>query len=107
MPGRGLTVSTEPAPDGADLALEFVRFCYRRRHVGWPQMYDEMSVVAGHSLFRGLGFADLAERGVSFFLSELPRLKGLTEQVIAEETATLEPRPGLTTLTLAPATAAT
>ena len=96
-------MSNEPAPDGVDLALEFVRFCYRRRHVGWPQIYDEMSNVAGHGLFRGLGYADLAEHGVSFFLAELPRLVALTERVIAEESAA-EPNPVLTTLTLAPAT---
>jgi hypothetical protein len=99
-----LTVAIEPASDGADLALDFVRFCYRRRHVGWPQLYDEMSVVAGRSLFRGLSYADLAEGGVSFCLPDLPRLVALTERVIAEEAATVEPRPGLATLTLAPAT---
>jgi hypothetical protein len=101
--GRGLIVAIEPAPDGADLALEFVRFCYRRRHVAWPALYDEMSVVAGHGLFRGMGYAELAEHGVSLCLPELPRLSRLAERVIAEEAATVEPRPELTTLTLVPA----
>ena len=100
-------MATEPAPDGADLALEFVRFCYRRRHVAWPALYDEMSVVAGHGLFRGMGYADLAEHGVSLCLPELPRLSALTQRVIAEETAmeaaAVEPRPELTTLSLVPA----
>ncbi|MER3417986.1 MAG: hypothetical protein C4343_02495, partial [Chloroflexota bacterium] len=27
-------------------AAEFVRFCYRRRPVGWPELYDEMCAVA-------------------------------------------------------------
>ena len=97
-------MAIEPASEAVDLALEFVRFCYRRRRVGWPQLYDEMSVVAGRALFRGLTYSDLAERGVSFCLPELPRLVALTERVIAEEAATVEPRPGLATLTLAPAT---
>lgn len=101
-------MATEPVPDGADLALEFVRFCYRRRHVAWPALYDEISVVAGHGLFRGMGYLDLAEHGVSLCLSELPRLAELTGRVVAEEAATeaatVEPRPGLTTLTLATAT---
>ena len=97
-------MSNEPAPDGADLALEFTRFCYRRRHVGWPSLYDEMSLVAAHGLFRGMGYTDLAEHGVSFCLNEMHRLVALTERVIAEEAATVEPRPGLATLTLAPAT---
>ena len=97
-------MATEPAPEGVDLALEFVRFCYRRRPVGWPLMYDEMSAVASHGLFRGLSYADLAERGISLCLTELPRLAELTRHVIAEETASVEPRPGMTTLTLAAAT---
>ncbi|HUP82574.1 MAG TPA: hypothetical protein VM284_00090 [Candidatus Limnocylindria bacterium] len=103
MQGRGLTVAIEPVPDGADLALEFVRFCYRRRHVAWPALYDEMSVVAGHGLFRGMGYADLAERGVSLCLGELPRMAVLTERVIREEAPTAEPLPEMATLTLVPA----
>jgi hypothetical protein len=103
MQGRGFIVAFEPAPDGAELALEFVRFCYRRRHVAWPALYDEMSVVAGHGLFRGMSFLDLAEHGVSMSLPELPRLAALTERVIREETPTVEPQPELTTLTLVPA----
>jgi hypothetical protein len=99
-----LIVAIEPVPEGVDLALEFVRFCYRRRPVGWPLIYDEMSAVASHGLFRGLGYADLAERGVSLCLTELPRLAELTRRVIAEETASVESRPELTTLTLVPAT---
>lgn len=99
-----MTVAIEPAPEGVDLALEFVRFCYRRRPVGWPLMYDEMSAVASHGLFRGLGYADLAERGISLCLTELPRLAELTRRVIAEEIPAVEPLPELTTLTLIPAT---
>ena len=97
-------MAIEPASEGADLALDFVRFCYRRRHVGWPQIYDEMSVVAGRGLFHNMSYADLAEHGVSFCLAELPRLVELTARVVAEEAATVEPRPGMATLTLAAAT---
>ena len=96
-------MATEPAPDGAELALEFVRFCYRRRHVPWPALYDEMSVVASHGLFRGMGYLDLAERGVSLCLPELPKLAALTHRVVAEEAPIAEPLPELTTLTLVPA----
>jgi hypothetical protein len=95
-------VPVEPS-EGADLALEFVRFCYRRRRVPWPELYDEMSSVAGHGLFRGLGYCELAERGISFCLADLPRLVALTARVVAEEAATVEPRPGMATLSLAPA----
>jgi hypothetical protein len=51
-----------------------------------------------------MGYADLAEHGVSLCLTELPRLSALTQRVIAEEGASVEPRPELTTLTLVPAT---
>ena len=35
-----------PAPRTLDQdAAEFVRFCYRRRRVGWPELYDEMCAV--------------------------------------------------------------
>jgi hypothetical protein len=91
------------APIAADDALEFVRFCYRRRRVGWPGLYDEMVAVAARGAFRGLGYGDLAERGISFCLADLPRLVALTERVVREEQPVAEPRPGTATLSLAPA----
>jgi hypothetical protein len=51
-----------------------------------------------------MGYADLAEHGVSLCLNELPRLSAITARVIAEEAAAVEPLPELTTLTLVPAT---
>src|SRR5580765_965925 len=48
----------EPAPSAE--AVEFVRFCYERKKVGWPELYDEMCGVAGRGLFRGWGADDLA-----------------------------------------------
>ena len=33
-------------------AVEFIRFCYARRRVGWPELYDEMCAVASRGLFR-------------------------------------------------------
>ncbi len=71
----------------ADVALEFVRFCYRRRSVAWPALYDEMCAVAARGVFRGMGFGDLVEHGVSFCLSDLPRLVELSELVVAEDHA--------------------
>jgi hypothetical protein len=91
------------AADPNDVALEFVRFCYRRRRVNWPALYDEMSAVAARGVFRGMGYGELAEHGVSFYLGDLPRLVALTELVIGEEATSTEPRPGMATLTLAPA----
>ena len=77
-----------------DEALDFVRFCYRRRHVAWPELYDEMCAVASRGAFRGLGYADLADHGISFCLGDLAKLAALTERVVREEQALHEPRAG-------------
>jgi hypothetical protein len=66
-------------------AAEFVRFCYGRRRVGWPELYDEMCAVASRGLFRGWGPDDLAEHGIGFGLFELPALAALVAKVVAEE----------------------
>jgi hypothetical protein len=66
-------------------AVEFVRFCYRRRRVGWPELYDEMCAVASRGLFRGWGSDELASEGIGFGLFELPALATLVGQVVAEE----------------------
>ena len=100
-------MSDDRAPEGVDLALEFVRFCRHRRHVAWPHIYDEMCNVAGHGLFRGMGYLDLAEHGISFGLSGMPRLAELTQRVIAEDSppgTEVETVPTLASLNLAPAT---
>ena len=90
-----LTVRASESEGGATSAsndgLEFVRFCYRRRRVAWPALYDEMCAVAARGAFRGLGYAELAESGISFCLPDLPLLAALTEQVMLEERASREP----------------
>lgn len=76
----------EPGP--ADpRAVEFVRFCYLRRRVGWPELYDEMCMVAARGLFRGMVYEDLAEVGVSFTLGGMIPLAQLAERVVGEERA--------------------
>ena len=70
-----------PAPE----ALEFVRFCYRRRRIGWPELYDEMCAVAGRGLFQGWGAEELAAAGIGLSLFEMPGLAALAARVIAEE----------------------
>jgi len=72
-------------PRGHDEAEEFVRFCYRRRQVEWPQLYDEMCAVAARGSFRGLCYEDLSSHGISFALNELPRLAALAHRVAAED----------------------
>ena len=84
--------AVEPLPAAHDEALDFVRFCYRRRRVAWPELYDEMCAVASRGAFRGLGYAELVDHGISFCLGDLPKLATLTERVVREEQLLLEER---------------
>ena len=68
-------------------AVEFIRFCYARRRVGWPELYDEMCAVASRGLFRGWGPEELAEAGVKFGLFEMPHLAATACEIIAEDRA--------------------
>ena len=72
-------------------ATEFVRFCYRRRRVGWPDLYDEMCAVASRGLFRGMGSDELAGLGIGFSLFDMPALASLALTVVAEEQALRRP----------------
>jgi hypothetical protein len=76
-----------PDPDAA----EFIRFCYRRRRVGWPELYDEMCAVAARGLFRGLGIDDLADHGIGFALFDMPALAAMAAGIVAEEQALRRP----------------
>src|SRR3954470_9965128 len=66
-------------------AVEFIRFCYSRRRVGWPELYDEMCAVAGRGLFRGWGSDELSAEGIGFSLFEMPALASLVHRIVAEE----------------------
>jgi hypothetical protein len=76
--------SAEPAAGDPD-ALDFVRFCYRRRHVGWPELYDEMCAVAGRGLYHGYCAEDLSRIGIGFALFEMPALATIVHRVVAED----------------------
>jgi hypothetical protein len=83
-----------PAADPlTDDAAEFVRFCYRRRPVGWPDLYDEMCAVSNRGQFRGWGPDELARNGIGFGLFELPALASLVHRVVAEEQETRRATP--------------
>jgi hypothetical protein len=81
--------AARPQPDPE--AVEFIRFCYQRRRVGWPELYDEMCAVAARGLFRGYGSDDLAGFGIGFTLFEMPSLAAMSAQVIAEVQARRRP----------------
>jgi len=73
-------------------AVEFIRFCYARRRVGWPELYDEMCSVASRGLFRGWGPDDLATRGIRFGLVEMGELAMTVTEIVNEDRAR-EPTP--------------
>jgi hypothetical protein len=75
------TRDRSPSPD----AVEFVRFCYRRRRVGWPELYDEMCAVASRGLYRGWGSEELNAEGIRFGLFDMPTLAALVNQIVADE----------------------
>ncbi len=77
----------DPDPE----AVEFIRFCYRRRRVGWPELYDEMCAVAARGLFRGLVTDDLAAHGIGFSLFDTPALAALSASIVVEEQAARRP----------------
>ena len=68
-------------------AVEFIRFCYARRRVGWPELYDEMCAVASRGLFRGWGPDDLEPHGIKFGLFEMPQLATMVSEVVAADRA--------------------
>jgi hypothetical protein len=80
-----LTVSRTLDRGPSSEAVEFVRFCYRRRRLGWPELYDEMCAVAGRGLYRGWGPDELSAEGIGFSLFEMQTLAALVSRVIAEE----------------------
>jgi hypothetical protein len=68
-----------PPPD----VIAFIRYCHRRRGATWPELYDEMCGVAARREFKGWDRSELAARGLTFSLFEMPRLAGWSRTVLA------------------------
>jgi hypothetical protein len=87
MDPRNATARAQPTgPETGDPeAIEFVRFCYRRRRVGWPELYDEMCAVAGRGLYHGFAADDLGRIGIGFALDQMPALATIVHHVVAED----------------------
>ena len=75
------------APKFTADAVEFIRFCYARRRVGWPELYDEMCAVASRGLFRGWGPDELESHGIKFGLLEMAHLSTTVADIVAEDRA--------------------
>jgi hypothetical protein len=71
-------------------AVDFIRFCYARRHVGWPELYDEMCAVASRGLFRGWGPDELAAHGIRFGLFEMADLSVTVTEIVDEDRARMK-----------------
>lgn len=65
----------------AQVAIDFIAFCFERKGADWPVLYDEMCFVAGKRLYRGLGYEELKEAGLDFTLAGLARTSRLTFEV--------------------------
>jgi hypothetical protein len=65
----------------AQVAIDFISFCFSRRAVEWPFLYDEMCHVASNRLFRGLGYEDLRDAGLDLTLGGLVRTSRLAHEV--------------------------
>ena len=66
-------------------ARDFILFCIQRQDKEWPALYDEMCWVAGHRLFRGLGYTELGKLGLSFSLTNIEDTIRLIDTVIAQQ----------------------
>ena len=86
-------------------AVEFVRFCYARRRVGWPELYDEMCAVASRGLFRGWGPDELEAHGIGFGLFEMPRLAARVTEIVTEDRARAQAATVAALAVVAPASA--
>lgn len=65
----------------AQVAIDFIAFCFERKGADWPVLYDEMCYVAGKRLYRGLGYEELKEAGLDFTLGGLARTSRLANEV--------------------------
>ena len=75
---RGRGVLEDPV---ADVAIEFIAFCYERNQREWPRLYDEMCHVASKKLYRGLGYDELKDSGIDLTFSGMTRLSRISKEV--------------------------
>ncbi len=67
------------------VARDFILFCTHRNHKEWPALYDEMCWVAGHRLFRGLGYTELRKVGISLSLTNIEDTIRMVDTVTAQK----------------------
>jgi len=86
MPRSNSAKGKEGVPDEriAQVAIDFISFCFSRREVEWPLLYDEMCRVASNKLYRGLGYEELREAGLDLTLGGLVRTSRIANEVTRE-----------------------
>jgi hypothetical protein len=67
------------------VARDFILYCVQRQGSEWPALYDEICWVAGHRLFRGMGYAELRRLGVSLSLSDIEDTIRMVDMATAEK----------------------
>jgi hypothetical protein len=82
----GVSVERSVVIEDNALAEEFVFFCLERRGCKWPELYDEMCRVASHRLFKGMGYTELKDHGVSLSLANIGQLAALAETLASSRT---------------------
>ncbi len=88
MPQTGAVPATAPNTPAGEVpqeVVDFIRYCYQRRRIGWPELYDEMCGVAARGEFRGMDYEGLAALGVRFSLCDMSRLAALAQRVVVDE----------------------
>lgn len=61
---------------------DFILFCIERRGNRWPALYDEMARVAGQRLYKGIGYHELKQMGLSLSLESVDRTIQLVKQAM-------------------------
>ena len=86
MPRSNSAKGKEGVPDEriAQVAIDFISFCFSRREVEWPLLYDAMCRVASNKLYRGLGYEELREAGLDLTLGGLVRTSRIANEVTRE-----------------------
>jgi hypothetical protein len=64
---------------------DFILFCAERRCSEWPQLYDEMVMVAGQRLYHGLGYTELKQLGLSLCINSLDKTLLQVKQALAQD----------------------
>ncbi|MFC1950708.1 hypothetical protein ACFLWD_03510 [Chloroflexota bacterium] len=67
------------------VARDFILFCTHHSHKEWPALYDEMCWVAGHRLFRGLGYSELRKVGLSLGLTNIEDTIMMVDSITAQK----------------------